>query len=342
MRGADPAIVLVPGVGMFSFGATKQTARVAGEFYVNAINVMRGAEALSTLRADRRERRSSGSSTGRSRRPSSGGCPRPKPLAARVALVTGAGSGIGKAIAHRLAAEGACVVVADIDATSAAAVAARARRDRYRASASSRDVTDEAQVADAFRRAVLAFGGVDLVVNNAGLSISKPLLETTVRDWDLQHDVMARGSFLVSREAARILIDQAMGGDLVYIVSKNAFFAGPNNVAYGASKADQAHQVRLLAAELGQFGIRVNGVNPDGVVRGSGIFAKGWGADRARTYGIPEDKLGEFYAQRTLLKHEVLPEHVAAAVFALVGGDLTQTTGLHVPVDAGVAAAFLR
>jgi len=139
-----------------------------------------------------------------------------------------------------------------------------------------------------------------------------------------------------------VMIEQGMGGDIVYIASKNALFAGPNNVAYGAAKADQAHQVRLLAAELGQYNIRVNGVNPDGVVRGSGIFAKGWGADRARTYGIPEDKLGEFYAQRTLLKREVLPEHVAAAVFALVGGDLSQTTGLHIPVDAGVAAAFLR
>jgi NAD(P)-dependent dehydrogenase (short-subunit alcohol dehydrogenase family) len=204
------------------------------------------------------------------------------------------------------------------------------------------DVTDEDQISSAFRQAVLAFGGVDLVVNNAGLSISRPLLETTVADWDLQHDVMARGSFLVSREAARIMIEQGIGGDLIYIVSKNAIFAGPNNVAYGAAKADQAHQVRLLAAELGEHGIRVNGVNPDGVVRGSGIFAKGWGADRARTYGIPEDKLGEFYAQRTLLKREVLPEHVAAAVFALAGGDLGQTTGLLIPVDAGVAAAFLR
>ena len=204
------------------------------------------------------------------------------------------------------------------------------------------DVTDEAQIAAALEASLLAFGGVDIVVNNAGLSISKSLFETDARDWDLQHDVMARGSFLVSREFARVMRDQGMGGDLVYIVSKNAFFAGPNNVAYGASKADQAHQVRLLAAELGQYGIRVNGVNPDGVVRGSGIFAKGWGADRARTYGVPEDKLGEFYAQRTLLKKEVLPEHVAAAVFALVGGDLSQTTGLHVPVDAGVAAAFLR
>src|SRR4029079_14075967 len=187
------------------------------------------------------------------------------------------------------------------------------------------DVTDAGQVAAAFEAAVLAFGGVDIVVNNAGLSISKSLFDTTEADWDLQHDVMAKGSFLVSREAARVMRDQAMGGDLIYIVSKNAFFAGPNNVAYGATKADQAHQARLLAAELGQFGIRVNGVNPDGVVRGSGIFAKGWGADRAKTYGIPEDKLGEFYAQRTLLKKEVLPEHVAAAVFALVGGDLSQT-----------------
>jgi rhamnulose-1-phosphate aldolase/alcohol dehydrogenase len=340
MRGADPAIVLVPGIGMFSFGPNKQTARVAGEFYVNAINVMRGAEALSTYRPiDESEKfRIEYWSLEEAKLQR---MPRPKPLAGRIAFVTGAGSGIGKAIAHRLAAEGACVVVADIDSDAAEAVARELGGTDVAISVRA-DVTDEAQVADAFRSAVLAFGGVDLVVNNAGLSISKPLLETTVRDWDLQHDVMARGSFLVSREAARILIDQGMGGDLIYIVSKNALFAGPNNVAYGASKADQAHQVRLLAAELGEYGIRVNGVNPDGVVRGSGIFAKGWGADRARTYGIPEDKLGEFYAQRTLLKREVLPEHVAAAVFALTGGDLSQTTGLHIPVDAGVAAAFLR
>jgi len=340
IRGADPAIVLVPGVGMFSYGATKQTARVAGEFYVNAINVMRGAEAISTYapidEAEKFRIEYWALEESKLRR-----MPAPKPLATRIALVTGAGSGIGKAIAQRLAAEGACVVVADIDGASADAVAAELGGPDTAISVTV-DVTDEEQVAGAFREALLAFGGVDLVVNNAGLSISRPLLETTVRDWDLQHDVMARGSFLVSREAARLMIEQGMGGDLVYIVSKNAFFAGPNNVAYGAAKADQAHQVRLLAAELGEHGIRVNGVNPDGVVRGSGIFAKGWGADRARTYGIPEDKLGEFYAQRTLLKREVLPEHVAAAVFVLVGGELSQTTGLHVPVDAGVAAAFLR
>jgi rhamnulose-1-phosphate aldolase/alcohol dehydrogenase len=340
MRGADPAIILVPGVGMFSFGTTKQNARVAAEFYVNAINVMRGAESLSTY-APIAESEKFRIEYWALEEAKLARLPAPKPLATRVAFVTGAGSGIGRAIAHRLAAEGACVVVADIDPATAEAVA-RELGGTDTAISLIADVTDEDQVADAFRHAVLAFGGVDLVVNNAGLSISRSLLETTVRDWDLQHDVMARGSFLVSREAARILIDQAMGGDLVYIVSKNALFAGPNNVAYGASKADQAHQVRLLAVELGQYGIRVNGVNPDGVVRGSGIFAKGWGADRARTYGIPEDKLGEFYAQRTLLKREVLPEHVAAAVFALTGGDLSQTTGLHIPVDAGVAAAFLR
>ncbi len=340
MRGADPAIVLLPGIGMFSFGATEQTARVAGEFYVNAINVMRGAEAVSTY-APIDEAEKFRIEYWALEEAKLARLPKPKPLAARIALVTGAGSGIGKAIAQRLAAEGACVVVADIDAASADAVAAELGGPDTAISVTA-DVTDEAQVSAAFEAAVLAFGGIDIVVNNAGLSISKPLLETTLADWDLQHDVMARGSFLVSREAARRMIEQGMGGDLVYIVSKNALFAGPNNVAYGASKADQAHQVRLLAAELGEHGIRVNGVNPDGVVRGSGIFAKGWGADRARTYGIPEDKLGEFYAQRTLLKREVLPEHVAAAVFALVGGDLSQTTGLHVPVDAGVAAAFLR
>src|SRR5262249_48954735 len=171
------------------------------------------------------------------------------------------------------------------------------------------DVTSAADVTRAIRAAAFAFGGLDLVVNNAGLSISKPLLETTEADWNLQHDVMAKGSFLVSREAARVMIAQGMGGDIVYISSKNSVFAGPNNVAYGAAKADQAHQVRLLAAELGGYGIRVNGVNPDAVVRGSGIFAGGWGAQRAAVYGVPESELGAFYAQRTLLKLEVLPEH---------------------------------
>ncbi|MER5308548.1 bifunctional aldolase/short-chain dehydrogenase [Streptomyces sp. NPDC002773] len=340
IRGADPAIVLVPGVGMFSFGKDKQTARVAGEFYVNAINVMRGAEAVSTY-APIEESEKFRIEYWALEEAKLQRMPKPKALATRVALVTGAGSGIGKAIAQRLVAEGACVVVADLNASSAGAVAEEIGGPD-KAVAVTVDVTSEEQIADAFKAAALAFGGVDLVVNNAGISLSKPLLETSARDWDLQHDIMARGSFLVSREAARIMIEQGLGGDIVYIASKNAVFAGPNNIAYSATKADQAHQVRLLAAELGEHGIRVNGVNPDGVVRGSGIFAAGWGAQRAATYGIEEEKLGEFYAQRTILKREVLPEHVANAVFALTGGELTHTTGLHVPVDAGVAAAFLR
>jgi rhamnulose-1-phosphate aldolase/alcohol dehydrogenase len=340
MRGADPAIVLVPGVGMFSFGANKQTARVAGEFYVNAINVMRGAEAVSTY-APIDESEKFRIEYWALEEAKLARMPKPKPLATRVALVTGAASGIGKAIAHRLAAEGACVVVADLDLQKAQDAAAEIGGADVAVGVAA-DVSDGEAVAAAFREAVLAFGGVDLVVNNAGLSISKPLLETTEADWDLQHDVMAKGSFLVSREAARIMLDQRLGGDLVYISSKNSLFAGPNNIAYGATKADQAHQVRLLAAELGPHQIRVNGINPDGVVRGSGIFAGGWGASRAAVYGVKEEELGEFYAQRTLLKREVLPEHVADAVFALTGGDLTRTTGLHVPVDSGVAAAFLR
>ncbi|MFJ8812250.1 bifunctional aldolase/short-chain dehydrogenase [Amycolatopsis thermoflava] len=340
MRGADPAIVLVPGVGMFSFGKDKQTARVAGEFYVNAINVMRGAEAVSRYapipESEKFRIEYWALEEAKLQR-----MPKPKPLAGRIALVTGAGSGIGRAIAERLAAEGACVAIADLNGDAAEEVA-RSIGNTDKAVSVVANVVDAEAVAAAVDATVLAFGGIDLVVNNAGLSISKPLLETTEKDWDLQHDVMAKGSFLVSQAAAKAMIAQGLGGDIVYISSKNSVFAGPNNVAYGAAKADQAHQVRLLAAELGEHGIRVNGVNPDGVVRGSGIFAGGWGAQRAAVYGVPEEDLGKFYAQRTILKREVLPEHVAAAVFALTGGDLTHTTGLHVPVDAGVAAAFLR
>jgi rhamnulose-1-phosphate aldolase/alcohol dehydrogenase len=334
MRGADPAIILVPGVGMFSYGRDKQTARVAGEFYVNAINVMRGAEAVSTYapipEAEKFRIEYWALEEAKLQR-----LPKPKRHAGRIALVTGAGSGIGKAIAHKLADDGACVVIADLNVDDVAEL-------KDRVVAVHTDVTDADSVQAAVDATCLAFGGVDLVVNNAGLSISKPLLDTTERDWDLQHDVMAKGSFLVSRAAARAMIDQRLGGDIVYIASKNALFAGPNNVAYSATKADQAHQVRLLAAELGEHDIRVNGVNPDGVVRGSGIFAGGWGAERAAVYGVPEEELGAFYAQRTLLKREVLPEHVANAVAVLTSDEMSHTTGLLVPVDAGVAAAFLR
>ena len=340
MRGADPAIFLVPGVGMFSFGGDSQTARVAGEFYVAAVNAIRGAEALSTyapiseaekfrieywvLEERKLQRR-----------------PKPKPLTGKIAFVTGAGSGIGRAIAVRLREEGAVVAVTDIDGDAAHTVSETLGAGDH-AIGIQVDVSDERAVQASIDRMVTRFGGVDIVVNSAGLSISRALLETTVEDWDRQHDVMARGSFLVSKHAARVMIAQRRGGDIVYIVSKNAVVAGPNNLAYGSAKASQAHQVRLLAAELGEHGIRVNGINPDAVVQGSGIFAGGWGAERARIYGVAEDELGRFYASRTLLKREVLPEHVANAAFCLVSGELTHTTGLIVPVDAGIVAAFLR
>jgi rhamnulose-1-phosphate aldolase/alcohol dehydrogenase len=340
IRGKDPLIVLVPGVGMFSFGKDKQTARVAGEFYINAINVMRGAEGLSTYAPiDESEKfriEYWALEEAKLQR-----MPAPKALATRVALITGAAGGIGKATAKKLAAEGACVVIADLSLEKAQAAAAEIGNADVAVGLAA-DVSNEAAVQAMMDDAVLAFGGVDLIVNNAGLSLSKSLLETTEADWDLQHNVMAKGSFLVSKAAAKVLIEQEMGGDIIYISSKNSVFAGPNNIAYSATKADQAHQVRLLAAELGAYGIKVNGVNPDGVVQGSGIFASGWGANRAAVYGVEEKDLGKFYAQRTILKREVLPENIANAVFVLCGPDMTHTTGLHVPVDAGVAAAFLR
>lgn len=340
IRGADPLVVLVPGVGMFSYGANKQTARVAGEFYINAINVMRGAEGLSSYapidEVEKFRIEYWALEEAKLQR-----MPQPKPLASRVALVTGAAGGIGKAIAVRLAAEGACVVIADLSLEKAQEAAAEIGTTDVAVGVAA-DVSNEKAVQAAIDAAVLAFGGLDLVVNNAGLSLSKSLLDTTEADWDLQHNVMAKGSFLVSKAAARVLIDQKLGGDIIYISSKNSVFAGPNNIAYSATKADQAHQVRLLAAELGEYGVKVNGINPDGVVRGSGIFASGWGANRAKTYGIEEEDLGTFYAQRTILKREVVPENVANAVFVLCTSDLSHTTGLHIPVDAGVAAAFLR
>ena len=340
IRGADPLIILVPGIGMFSYGKDKQTARVAGEFYVNAINVMRGAEALSTYapisELEKFRIEYWDLEEAKLRR-----MPKPKALAGQIALVTGGASGIGRAIVQRYFDEGACVAIADRDLEGAKKLIAEMGNSE-RLLAVGVDVTLEDKVAAAVNATTLAFGGIDILVNNAGLSLSKSLVDTTVSDWDLQHNVMARGSFLFSREVAKAMIVQKMAGNILYIASKNAVFAGPNNVAYGATKADQAHQVRLLAAELGEYGIRVNGINPDGVVQGSGIFASGWGANRAAVYGVEEEKLGAFYAQRSILKLEVLPSHIAAAAFAFVAGDLPLTTGSHIPVDSGVASAFLR
>jgi rhamnulose-1-phosphate aldolase/alcohol dehydrogenase len=340
MRGAAPAIILVPGVGMFSFGADKQTARVAGEFYVNAINVMRGAEGISTyqpvdegekfrveywiLEELKLQRR-----------------PKPRAHAGRIALVTGGASGIGLATARALAADGANVVVADLDAEKVTAVVAELGGPD-RAAGTAVDVTDPTAVSAAVAEAVLAFGGIDLVVNNAGITRAGSIGDTSVEDWDLQYQIMPRGSFLVTKAVEPVLRAQELGGDIVIIASKNAVFAGPNNIAYSSAKAAQAHMVRLLAAELGELRVRVNGINPDGVVRGSGIFAGGWGASRAKTYGVAEEDLGKYYAQRTVLKEEVLPEHVASAVVALTGDAFPVTTGLIVPVDSGVPQGFLR
>jgi rhamnulose-1-phosphate aldolase/alcohol dehydrogenase len=339
LRGGDPAIVLIPGVGMWSFGSDPATARITGEFYVNAINVMRYAESVSSYEPipesekfrieywDLEERKLRMK-------------PPPPPLAGRVALITGAASGIGLAIAERLAQEGACVVIADLDGDAAEKAAASIGSERTLTVTT--DVSSERGVDSAFAAAALRFGGVDLVVNNAGFARSAELVDTSVDDWDSLHAVLARGSFLVSRAAARMMIAAGTPGDLVYIVSKNAVVAGPSNVAYGAAKADQAHQVRLLAAELGAHGIRVNGINPDGVVEGSGIFNSEWRSERAVAYGVEPDQLGAYYAGRTLLGEEVRPTHVADAVIALTTGQLSRTTGLVVPVDGGVAAAFLR
>jgi rhamnulose-1-phosphate aldolase/alcohol dehydrogenase len=340
MRGADPLIILVPGIGMFSYGRDKKTARIASEYYINAINVMRGAEAISSYKpiSDYEKFRIEywDLEEAKLRR-----LPKPKPLHGKVALVTGGASGIGRAIVQRFFDEGACVAIADRDLAGAQKLISELGNSE-RLMAVSVDVTEETEIAAAVDATALEFGGVDILINNAGISVSKSLVETSVHDWNLQHDVMARGSFLFSREVARTMISQNMGGNILYIVSKNAVFAGPNNIAYGAAKADQAHQVRLLAAELGEHKIRVNGLNPDGVVQGSGIFSHGWGANRAKVYGIDEKELGNYYAQRSLLRIEVLPSHVASAAFALVAGDLSLTTGLLVPVDSGVASAFLR
>ena len=340
MRGADPAIVLLPGIGMWSFGQDAATARLAGEYYLNAIAVMRGAQSVSAYQALTEHERFQVEywdlEEAKLRR-----LPAPRRLAGKVALVLGGASGIGRAVAHHLATQGAAVVIGDLAVDAAERVATELGGPDI-AVAAAVDVRDERSVRRMVEAAALAFGGLDIAVLSAGLARSRPLLETSVDDWDAQHEVMARGSFIAARETAALMRRQGRGGDIVIIASKNAVVAGQHNAAYASAKAAQAHLVRLLAAELGEHRIRVNGVNPDGVVRGSGIFADGWGDQRAAAYGVRPDELGAFYASRTLLKEEVLPEDVAAAVAVLVGPDLRKTTGMILPVDGGIPAAFLR
>ncbi len=267
-----------------------------------------------------------------------------KPLDGRIALITGASSGIGLATAQRLLAEGASVSIAaaHLDRVQKAAASLSEVHGVHRIHSVHFDLTDPAAIVRAFEEVRSHWGGLDILVNNAGLSLSRSVEETSVEDYDRQNDVMPRGSFLCSREAARIMKEQGRGGDIVYIVSKNALFAGPNNVAYGTAKAAQLHQARLLAVELAPIGVRVNVVNPDAVVEGSSIFAGEWGEDRAQTYGVKREDLGKFYAQRTLLKKEILPEDIAAAVYVLVGPDLRKSTGLIINVDGGFAPSMVR
>ena len=343
MRDSNPVVILYPGVGMFTFAKDKQTARVAAEFYINAINVMRGAEAISSYTALPRQEAFNIEywllEEAKLQR-----MPTPKPLSGRIALVTGSAGGIGKAIAKLFAAEGACVIINDNDPQrlelAGKEFLALYGKDKFISEIL--DVMDLQTVQKCFSQAALAFGGVDIVVNCAGLSISKPLEEHTEKDWDILYDVLVKGQFLVTQTGVEIMRKQSVGGDILNIVSKNALVSGPNNAAYGSAKAAQLHLSRLNAAELGADKIRVNVVNPDAVISDSKIWAGAWAEGRAKAYGISVPELPAFYAKRTLLNEIILPEDIARACFALVGGLLNKSTGNVLNVDGGVAMAFVR
>ncbi len=343
MRDPNPVVILYPGVGMFTFAKDKQTARVAAEFYINAINVMRGAEAISGYTSLPRQEAFDIEywllEEAKLQR-----MPKPKALSGCIALVTGSAGGIGKAIARKFAAEGACVFINDVneERLQSAKTEFEQAFGKDAVAAGLLNVTDAAQIHNAMQEAVLAFGGVDIIVNNAGISISKPLADHTVADWDRLYDILVKGQFLVSQVAVDVLRKQAMGGDIINIVSKNAVVAGPNNAGYGSAKAAQAHLSRLLAAELGAEKIRVNIVNPDAVIADSNIWAGGWAEGRAKAYGISVEELPAYYAKRTLLGEAILPEDIANACYALVSGLLNKSTGNVLNVDGGVAAGFLR
>jgi rhamnulose-1-phosphate aldolase/alcohol dehydrogenase len=343
IRDANPVVILYPGVGMFTFAKDKQTARVASEFYVNAINVMKGAEAVSEYTSLPRQEAFNIEywllEEAKLQR-----MPKPKALSGKIALVTGSAGGIGKAIAKKFAEEGACVVLSDNDPNRLKEADEEFRKlfgkDAY--THALMDVTKADDIAGAMKTSALAFGGVDIVVNNAGLSISKSLGEHTEKDWDLLYDVLVKGQFLVTQGAVNIMKKQALGGDVLNIVSKNALVSGPNNAGYGSAKAAQLHLSRLNAAELGADKIRVNVINPDAVIADSKIWAGGWAEGRAKAYGVKVEELPEFYAKRTLLNEVILPEDIANACFAFVGGLLRKSTGNMLNVDGGVAMAFGR
>ena len=343
IRDANPVIILYPGVGLFSFAKDKQTARVAAEFYINAINVMKGAEAVSEYTSLPRQEAFNIEywllEEAKLQR-----MPKPKALSGRIALITGSAGGIGKAIAKKFAEEGACVVINDINEERLNGAIAEFQKQYGRDAASSvvLDVTNIKTIEKAFTAAVLAFGGVDIIVNNAGISISKAIADHTIEDWDKLYDILVKGQFVVSKIGIEIIRKQNFGGDIINIVSKNSVVAGPNNSGYGSAKAAQAHLSRLLAAELGPDKIRVNIVNPDAVIADSNIWAGGWAEGRAKAYGIKVEELPAYYAKRTLLNETILPEDIANACFVFVGGLLNKSTGNALNVDGGVAAAFLR
>jgi rhamnulose-1-phosphate aldolase/alcohol dehydrogenase len=343
MRDPNPVILLYPGVGMFGFARDKQTARVASEFYTNAINVIKGAEAVSEYTALPRQEAFNIEywllEEAKLQR-----MPKPQTLSGKIVLVTGSAGGIGKAIAHKMAEEGACVLLNDVNSNRLDEALAEFRKKfgTDRVSAVLLDVTNEESVQYAIREAALRFGGIDILINNAGISISKSIADHSLQEWDLLYDILVKGQFLVSKKATVIFRSQGMGGDIVNIVSKNAVVAGPNNPGYGSAKAAQSHLTRLMAAELGADNIRVNAVNPDAVIAGSNIWAGGWAEGRAKAYGVTVEELPAYYAKRTLLSKVILPGDIAKACFALVGGLLDKSTGNQINVDGGVAAAFLR
>lgn len=343
IRDANPVVILYPGVGMFTFSKDKQTARVAAEFYINAINVMRGSEAISEYTSLPRQEAFNIEywllEEAKLQR-----MPKPKSLSGRIALITGSAGGIGKAIAKKFVEEGACVILNDVNEQrlEGAVEEFKGLFGKDAVASTTLNVTDNQSIIDAFDATALAFGGVDIVVNNAGISISKSIEDHSIEEWDKLYDILVKGQFLVSKAAAVVLRKQDIGGDIVNIVSKNSVVAGPNNAGYGSAKAAQAHLTRLLAAELGKDKIRVNTVNPDAVIANSNIWAGGWAEGRAKAYGITVDELPAYYAKRTLLNEIILPEDIADACYAFVGGLLNKSTGNILNVDGGVAMAFVR
>ena len=343
IRDANPVVILYPGVGMFTFSKDKQTARVAAEFYINAINVMRGSEAISEYTSLPRQEAFNIEywllEEAKLQR-----MPKPKSLSGRIALITGSAGGIGKAIAKKFIEAGACVILNDINAERLEGAVQEFKGQYGKDSVASTllNVTDNQSILDAFDATALAFGGVDIIVNNAGISISKAIEDHSIEEWDRLYDILVKGQFLVSKAAAVVLRKQDIGGDIINIVSKNSVVAGPNNAGYGSAKAAQAHLTRLLAAELGKDKIRVNTVNPDAVISNSNIWAGGWAEGRAKAYGITVEELPAYYAKRTLLNEIILPEDIADACYAFVGGLLNKSTGNILNVDGGVAMAFVR